>query len=317
MVEQAGRTAYHGKNNDQAEEEILLMPFSYLTQKGFDSKNASARMWRSFNHWLNVPKDKLSLVTSILERLYSAVLLLDDVEDDSELRRGIPTAHLILGTARTLNAANYVTLIEIMKLVDLKEPKVIDYVIEMGLGVSKSQGLGIYYRNNFICPTEDEYIEFASGQFNSMFTFVVRLLQLFSDNKTTDFTVLIQKLSLFCQIYNDYLSLHSKKYATLKTFCDDVTEGKFSFPIIHAIHSQPNDDKILNILKQKTKDIETKKYFVRLLEKFGSFEYTIKVLEKLRDEAVEEMNKIGGNSHLEEIFELILNNIDSEVYFDC
>jgi geranylgeranyl pyrophosphate synthase len=60
-----------------------------------------------------------------------------------------------------------------------------------------------------------------------------------------------------------------------------------------------------------------KKYFVRLLEKFGSFEYTIKVLEKLRDEAVEEMNKIGGNSHLEEIFELILNNIDSEVYFDC
>jgi hypothetical protein len=51
-----------------------------------------------------------------------------------------------------------------MKLVDLKEPKVIDYVIEMGLGVSKSQGLGIYYRNNFICPTEDEYIEFASGR---------------------------------------------------------------------------------------------------------------------------------------------------------
>jgi hypothetical protein len=34
----------------------------------------------------------------------------------------------------------------------------------MGLGVSKSQGLGIYYRNNFICPTEDEYIEFASGR---------------------------------------------------------------------------------------------------------------------------------------------------------
>jgi geranylgeranyl pyrophosphate synthase len=56
---------------------------------------------------------------------------------------------------------------------------------------------------------------------------------------------------------------------------------------------------------------------VRLLEKFGSFKYTIKVLEKLRDEAVEEMNKIGGNSHLEEIFELILNNIDSEVFFDC
>jgi geranylgeranyl pyrophosphate synthase len=33
---------------------------------------------------------------------------IDDVEDNSELRRGIPVAHKIYGVASTINSANYV-----------------------------------------------------------------------------------------------------------------------------------------------------------------------------------------------------------------
>ncbi|XP_068915374.1 terpene synthase-like [Tenebrio molitor] len=317
MIEQEADESFHKKKIYRDEYEVLLLPFSHITQKGFERKSVSARMWRAFNHWLNVPRDKFKQIASVLERMFSAALLTDDAEDDSELRGGIPTAHLIYGTARTFNAANYVTFIEVKKLLDLQEPKVIDYFVEVGLELFRSQGMDIYYRDQFICPTENDYIEFAGGKFISIFTFSVQLLQLFSDNKATDFSLLIQKLSLFCQIYNDYLSLHSKKYSTLKTFCDDVTEGKFSFPIIHAIQSQPNDDQILNILRQKTTDIEIKKRFVSLLEKFGSFEYTRKTLEKLRDEAIDEMNKIGKNPRMEEIFKIVLNDLESEVYCDC
>ncbi|CAH1375960.1 unnamed protein product [Tenebrio molitor] len=316
MVEQEVHTSFPAKNVDPDEDEILVHPFSHLTQKGFDSKNVLSKLWRAFNQWLNVPKDKLRPVANILDRLYCASLLGDDVEDDSELRGGIPTAHLIYGTAKTLNTANYVALVEMKKLLGVQEPKVIDYCIELGLELFRSQGMEVYYKDRFICPTESEYIEFTGGKFGSLLIFSVRLLQLFSNNKT-DFSVLIQKLSLFCQIYNDYLSLHSKKYSTLKTFCDDVTEGKFSFPIVHAIQSQPDDDEVLNILKQRTTDIEIKKRFVSLLEKFGSFRYTRKTLEKLRDEAVEEMNKFGGNSRIEDILRIVLNNLETEVYYEC
>ncbi|XP_068914929.1 terpene synthase-like isoform X2 [Tenebrio molitor] len=316
MVEQEVHTSFPAKNVDPDEDEILVHPFSHLTQKGFDSKNVLSKLWRAFNQWLNVPKDKLRPVANILDRLYCASLLGDDVEDDSELRGGIPTAHLIYGTAKTLNTANYIALVEMKKLLGVQEPKVIDYIIELGLELFRSQGMEVYYKDRFICPTESEYIEFTGGKFGSLLTFSVRLLQLFSNNKT-DFSVLIQKLSLFCQIYNDYLSLHSKKYSTLKTFCDDVTEGKFSFPIVHAIQSQPDDDEVLNILKQRTTDIEIKKRFVSLLEKFGSFRYTRKTLEKLRDEAVEEMNKFGGNSRIEDILRIVLNNLETEVYYEC
>lgn len=35
-----------------------------------------------------------------------------------------------------------------------------------------------------------------------------------------------------------------------KSYCEDLTEGKFNFPIIHAIHSQPNDKQVIRILKE-------------------------------------------------------------------
>ena len=50
----------------------------------------------------------LSEIKWIVSSLHDASLLIDDVEDGSNLRRGVPVAHAIFGTAPTINAANYV-----------------------------------------------------------------------------------------------------------------------------------------------------------------------------------------------------------------
>ena len=38
------------------------------------------------------------------------------------------------------------------------------------------------------------------------------------------------------------------QYTENKSFCEDLTEGKFSFPIIHGIHSDPGSTKLISIL---------------------------------------------------------------------
>lgn len=63
--------------------------------------------------------------------------------------------------------------------------------------------------------------------------------------------------------------------------CEDLTEGKFSFPIIHAIRAHPENLQLLNILKQHTTDDEVKKYAVAYMEGVGSFAYCREVLETL------------------------------------
>ena len=37
------------------------------------------------------------------------------------------------------------------------------------------------------------------------------------------------------QVRDDYANLRLEEYANNKSFAEDLTEGKFNFPIIHAI----------------------------------------------------------------------------------
>lgn len=47
---------------------------------------------------------------------------MDDVEDNSELRRGTPVAHTIYGVPQTINTANYVYFQAVQELLQLQRP---------------------------------------------------------------------------------------------------------------------------------------------------------------------------------------------------
>lgn len=53
-------------------------------------------------------------------------------------------------------------------------------------------------------------------------------------------TVLIVMLSVFSVSY--------QQYSDSKSYCEDLTEGKFSFPVIHAIMTHPDDQQVISIL---------------------------------------------------------------------
>lgn len=93
-------------------------------------------------------------------------------------------------------------------------------------------------------------------------------------------------MGLIFQICDDYLNLSNSTYSKNKGPCEDLTEGKFSFPIIHSIRSQPDNLQLINILKQKTTDEEVKRYAVNYMESTGSFAYTRKTVMQLRDRAL-------------------------------
>lgn len=100
-------------------------------------------------------------------------------------------------------------------------------------------------------------------------------------------------MGIIFQIRDDYQNLSSPEYSHNKGLCEDLTEGKFSFPIIHSIRAKPENMQLINILKQKTDDEQVKRYAVSYMENTGSFEYCRKVLATLLDRArrlVEELD---------------------------
>ncbi|XP_063916578.1 terpene synthase-like isoform X1 [Zophobas morio] len=319
------------------ENKILWHPILHVDQMGPEKSNVMKRLWRAFNYWINCPKGKQRIIAEIGDNLYNVGLLLDDIEDNAILRRGAPAAHLIYGLASTVYAIIYRMIILIEQLLDVSENKeiVTDYVIEAGTQLLRGQGVEIYFRDTCICPTYEDYKHIINDRWVSLLNFGLRMLQLFVENENKDFTSLLTTISVFIQIYNDYINLHNPKagantclinlliplsfqYSNVKTYCDDITEGKFTFPMIHAIRTHPDDHHLIDIIRKRPTDLETKKVFVNILESFGSFEYTRKTLGKLRGDILSEVDnlQLNENPYLKRVLEDILNNLETEIYFD-
>ncbi|XP_076245322.1 geranylgeranyl pyrophosphate synthase quemao isoform X2 [Calliopsis andreniformis] len=289
---------------DKEEDEVLLEPFGYILQ--VPGKQIRGKLAHAFNYWLKIRQDKLRAIGDIIQMLHTSSLLIDDIQDNSVLRRGIPVAHNIYGTASTINAANYVLFIALERILALNHPEGTQVYVEQLLELHRGQGMEIYWRDNYICPSETAYKQMTIRKTGGLFNLAVRLMQLFSDCKE-DFTPLAGILGLYFQIRDDYCNLCLQEYAENKSYCEDLSEGKFSFPIIHAIQSHPEDRQLMNILRQRTKDIEVKKYCVNLLEKFGSFAYTRNVLNELDKSARDEVERLGGNPLLLEVLDELTN----------
>ncbi|XP_039639000.1 LOW QUALITY PROTEIN: geranylgeranyl pyrophosphate synthase-like [Perca fluviatilis] len=277
---------------------ILLEPYKYLLQ--LPGKQVRTKLSQAFNHWLNVPEDKLQVIIQVTEMLHNASLLIDDIEDSSKLRRGFPVAHSIYGIPSVINSANYVYFLGLEKVLTLEHPEAVRVFTRQLLELHRGQGLDIHWRDTYTCPTEQEYRNMVLQKTGGLFGLAVGLMQLFSDWKQ-DLKPLLDTLGLFFQIRDDYANLSSREYSENKSFCEDLTEGKFSFPTIHAIWSRPESTQVQNILRQRTENMDIKRYCVDYLEKVGSFAYTRQTLRDLEEEVYRLIGEFGGNPQLESL----------------
>lgn len=273
-------------------EKILLEPYDHLLKH--PGKDIRHQLLVAFNTWLKVPDASLEIISKVVAMLHTASLLVDDVEDSSNLRRGVPVAHSIFGVAQTINSANYVYFCALDELSKLNNPNVLKIFTEELLNLHRGQGMDLFWRDSLTTPSEDDYLEMVSNKTGGLFRLAVKLMQSESAS-TEDYVPLVNLMGLIYQIRDDYINLQCDKYAKHKGFAEDLTEGKFSFPIIHAIRTDESNRQLLNILKQHTKDYDVKLYAVKYMEKTGSFDYTRKVLYGLHKKANAMLEERRGN----------------------
>ncbi|KAK3904150.1 hypothetical protein C8A05DRAFT_42729 [Staphylotrichum tortipilum] len=266
----------------EEKDKVLTGPFDYLN--GHPGKDFRSALVKAFDAWLEVPAESLEIITRAVSMLHTASLLVDDVEDNSQLRRGFPVAHTIFGIPQTINSSNYVYFCALQEIQKLKNPKAVSIFAEELLNLHRGQGMDLFWRDTLTCPTEDDYLEMVGNKTGGLFRLGIKLMQAES-RSLIDCVPLVNVIGLVFQIADDYHNLFSKEYTANKGMCEDLTEGKFSFPVIHSVRSNLGDMQLLNILRQKTENEEVKRYAVAYMESTGSFEYTRKVLAVLIERA--------------------------------
>lgn len=131
---------------------------------GLSSKDVRGQLIDALNVWIGLDQESLVLLRKLIQDIHNTSLLLDDVQDNSPLRRGKPAAHTVFGPAQTINSATY-KIIEIvsqaMSMTDSTEyvRAVVDGMSDLMIG----QSLDLLWTQEASFPTVQEYIRMVDG----------------------------------------------------------------------------------------------------------------------------------------------------------
>lgn len=281
------------------DEDRVLQPYRYTIRS--QGKQMRSKLIDCFQVWLKLDRGSLDSIKQIAESLHTSSLMIDDIEDNTLTRRGSPAAFTVFGVPSTINSANLVYFLALESCRNLKNDKAMEIFCKEMVQLHMGQGLDIYWRDHMICPSLEQYRAMISNKTGGLFRLTIGLMLALSTSIDPIYHCklisLVDQLGLLYQIRDDFLNLTSLEYQqTRNSFADDLTEGKFSFPIIHCILQNPKDTRLMEILRLRTSDETLKRRAVDIMKDSGSLEATRRELEKWRSE-------ITKSSHeLQELF---------------
>lgn len=174
--------------------------------------------------------------------------------DESNSRKNAPTAHIVYGNAFAMNSGMYAVcdfVEEARKFCPEKGPEIYaDKVMRFFRGT----GIEIDWRMNKYCPTEQEYITMTMDKWYAYINISCALMKAVakSNLEVERATRIFAMLLAICNDYSDFVR---SKYSEGKDLCDDMAEGKFTLPTIHAVHVKGNKEvygKITEICVKKS-----------------------------------------------------------------
>jgi len=175
------------------------------------------------------------------------------------------------------------------------------------LSLHRGQGLEILWRDSLQCPSEEEYIRMVNNKTGGLLRIGIKLMMACSTTNTdVDYVPLVNLIGVLFQIRDDLMNLQSSEYTSNKGFAEDLTEGKFSFPVVHGILANKSDRQIMNVLQKRPTTPTLKIHTIDYLKnETKSFTYTLSVLTNLEAQTRNEIAKLGGNKGLEAIMDLL------------
>ena len=256
-------------------------------------------------------REKAIRTAAALEVFQNWILIHDDIEDSSEMRRGEPVLHrkygipIAINIGDALHAKMWDVLIDNQKILgQSKTLELVNEFLRMINETTKGQHLELsWVTNNRWTQTEEDYYLMVD-QKTSWYTCIspIRLGAIIADVDKNNLDALIpfgSKLGTAFQIQDDILNLKGdeKKYG--KEQGGDIMEGKRTLMLIHLLNrSDPKDkEKVLEIMnksrsKRTTSEVDE---ILNLMCKYGSIDYAKTKAEEYAVEAKKRFNKIFLN----------------------
>lgn len=184
--------------------------------------------------------DEIVDVATALELIHSATLLHDDIIDNSETRRGQPSALYRFGLAHTLVTGDFI-FCRAFQLCARFEEKLIRWAADACIALTEGEVMQSRFRRN---PdvTLDDYLEIVSRKTASIFQQGSRAAAHLAGASQEIVEATAQAgfaVGMTFQMIDDILDLEGTEQATGKPSGLDLRDGNPSLPIVMAMERDP------------------------------------------------------------------------------
>ncbi|HEY2380945.1 MAG TPA: polyprenyl synthetase family protein [Terriglobia bacterium] len=255
---------------------------------------------------------ELALCTAAsIELIHNAMLIHDDIEDESEQRRGKPAMHQSAGVPIAINVGDTLSLLAMRPLLDnrhLLGPELSLRILEDTERMARESAEGQAFelgwrRDNIIDVAEQDYLLMVLKKTCWLTTIhPSRMGTLIGGKGWIDPDRCIRFgffLGAAFQIQDDLLNLEGDPAAYGKELGGDIREGKRTLMLIHLLSrvTDPERDRLHVILAQP-RDLRTHEDVLWVLERmkaYGSLHYARQLAHGLAGAAQYEFNEVYGN----------------------
>jgi len=243
-----------------------------------------------------------------LEILHNAFLVHDDVEDDSDERRGHPTIHVLYGVPIAVNVGDALALSSLRPLFInrfLLGPelafRILEEVETMARQSIEGQAIELgWRRDNIVTLSDDDYLHMVLKKtcvYTTIYPFRVGALIGTHGRVDVDpFTRFCFFLGAAFQIQDDLLNLVGDKGAYGKEIAGDLWEGKRSLVLIRFLQKASLEERLrareLLATPRHHKAASEVAWLRERIEAYGCIEYAQRVAHGLAGAALHESERV-------------------------
>ena len=218
-----------------------------------------------------------------IELIHTFSLIHDDIMDQDDMRRGMPSVHKVWGddvailAGDTLFSKAFEIIICSKGTSSEQNNKALATVADACVKICEGQALDMGFEERFDVD-EDEYMEMIFKKTGALIAAATKAGAIMggADDETVNALYEYGRMiGTAFQIQDDYLDVISDEKDLGKPVGSDIAKGKMTLMVVKALAESEGEDhdRLLEILKEENSSQENVQEAIDLFNKYGSIEY--------------------------------------------
>ncbi len=212
---------------------------------------------------------------AVVEIIHTATLVHDDIIDEAQTRRGLPSANTQWGNSKCVLAGDWLYMQAFKIAVEERNFRILDVLIELTQKMVEGELLQIEKIGKLI--TVEEHMDLIFRKTACLFSVCMRLgaiLAKATEQQENALGEYGKNLGLAFQIVDDVLDLTASEEVLGKPVASDLREGKATLAVLHAVQRCTAEERraIEKVMREQAFNGVTHEQILGILGRYGSID---------------------------------------------